>query len=153
MDAITREEAFRFLEEAPVAHIGVLSEGEPYVTPMSFVLDGERILFRTQPGKRFEAILTHPTVSIEVSTFDPDTGDWVSVIVVGEGTENTEPETSARTVELLLKKYEKAIGSPLSHGGLQPMAGFPHVVEIQITEVTGMSSGRGLSRRTRPGRL
>lgn len=153
MDEITREEALRFLAEAQVAHIGVISEGEPYVTPMSFVLDGERILFRTQPGKRFNAILGTPKVSIEVSHFEPEGGEWVSVIVTGEGTENTDPVTAARTVELLLKKYEKAIGSPLSHGALQPMSGFPHVVEVHISEITGMSSGRGFSRRTRPGRL
>ena len=53
-----------------MAHIGVLSEGEPYVTPMSFVVDDNRILFRTKPGKRYEAMMKNPVVSIEASTFD-----------------------------------------------------------------------------------
>jgi hypothetical protein len=56
-------------------------------------------------------------------------------------------------VQRLLNKYSESIGSPMGRSGLQPLAGLPHVVEVTIGEVTGMSSGRGLSPRTRPGRL
>ena len=60
------------------------SLGEPYVTPMSFVVDSDRILFRTNPGKRHEAMLENPVVSIEASTFDEETGTG-SVSSSGEG--------------------------------------------------------------------
>jgi nitroimidazol reductase NimA-like FMN-containing flavoprotein (pyridoxamine 5'-phosphate oxidase superfamily) len=153
MEPITREESLRLLAEAPVAHIGVISGGEPYVTPMSFVLDGERILFRTKSGKRFDGMLSNPTVCIEASTFDSETGDWVSVIVKGRAAETVDGDTKVLTVEKLLQKYQQALGSPLGRGGMQPMAGFPHVFEVEIVEITGMSSGRGLTPRTRPGRL
>ena len=143
----------RLLEEAPVAHIGVISNGEPYVTPMSFVVDGNRILFRTKPGKRYEGMTENPVVSVEASLYDRDSGEWSSVIARGVATESSDPETMALTVELLMKKYEKALGNPLSRGGLQPMSGFPHVVSVEITEISGMSSGRGFTPRTRPGRL
>jgi hypothetical protein len=33
------------------------------------------------------------------------------------------------------------------------METFPHVMEVTIEGITGMSSGRGLAFRTRPGRL
>jgi hypothetical protein len=56
-------------------------------------------------------------------------------------------------VELLMNKYEAVLGSPLGRGGLQPMASFPHVVAVEIEEISGMTSGRGFSYRTRPGRL
>jgi hypothetical protein len=36
---------------------------------------------------------------------------------------------------------------------LQPVAAFPHVIEVTINEISGMSSGRGFAFRTRPGRL
>ena len=49
-------EALDFLEHEMVAHVGVIDDGKPYVTPMSFALDGRRLLFRTKPGRRFEAI-------------------------------------------------------------------------------------------------
>jgi nitroimidazol reductase NimA-like FMN-containing flavoprotein (pyridoxamine 5'-phosphate oxidase superfamily) len=153
MDPISEAEALEFLRQAMVAHIGVVHGGEPYVTPMSFVVDGNRILFRTKPGKRFEAIESHPIVCVEVSSFDEETGDWVSVLVRGTATETTDDETTSRAVELLMNKYEAVLGSPLGRGGLQPMASFPHVVAVEIEEISGMTSGRGFSYRTRPGRL
>ncbi len=153
MDPISEDEARQFLNEAMVAHIGVVSNGDPYVSPMSFVLDGHQILFRTKPGKRFEAIVANPKVSIEVSRFDDETGDWISVIIQGRAEERTDPATTTRAVEMLLDKYDKVLGSPLGVGGFQAMASSPHVVAVSIDEITGMVSGRGFSFRTRPGRL
>ncbi len=153
MESITAEQARRFLDESLVAHIGVMSEGEPYVTPMSFVVDSDRILFRTKPGKRHEAMLENPAVSIEVSIFDEETGDWTSVIVRGMAAEADDDATILLTVQLLFDKYGTVLGSPLSRGGIQPMARFPHVVQVTIDEITGMTSGRGFTIRTRPGRL
>ena len=153
MEAITAEQARRFLEESLVAHIGVISLGEPYVTPMSFVVDDDRILFRTKPGKRHEAMLENPVVSIEASTFDTETGDWTSVIVRGRAAEAPDDATITLTVQLLFQKYGTVLGSPLSRGEIQPMASFPHVVQVPIDEITGMSSGGGFAVRTRPGRL
>jgi nitroimidazol reductase NimA-like FMN-containing flavoprotein (pyridoxamine 5'-phosphate oxidase superfamily) len=153
VEPISEAEAFEFLREAMVAHLGVLLDGEPYVTPMSFVLDGRRLLFRTKPGKRFEAIQENPRVCVEVSRFDDQTGDWVSVVVKGTAIERTDDETTSHAVEMLLEKYASVLGSPLGTGGLQPMASFPHVLEVTIDEMTGMTSGRGFTYRTRPGRL
>lgn len=153
MEPIDRTEALEFLTGSMVAHIGVVTNGEPYVTPMSFVVDDNRVLFRTKPGKRFEALAANPLVCIEVSTFDEKTGDWTSVIVRGKAKERTDDEITTRTIELLLEKYQSVVGTPLGHGGLQPMATFPHVVEVPIDEISGMTSGRGFSYRTRPGRL
>ena len=153
MEEITPERAKSFLSEAAVAHIGVISHGEPYVTPMSFVVQGNRILFRTKPGKRYEAMVENPSVSIEVSRFDEDSGDWSSVIVKGTAALVIDDETIAETIRLLLRKYESSIGSPLTRGGIQPMASFPHVIEVAIEEITGMTSGGFSAVRTRPGRL
>jgi nitroimidazol reductase NimA-like FMN-containing flavoprotein (pyridoxamine 5'-phosphate oxidase superfamily) len=153
MEPIDQAEAMQFLTESMVAHIGVVTDGEPYVTPMSFVVEGNRVLFRTKPGKRFEAIEANPVVCIEVSQFDSATGDWTSVVVRGRARERTDDETTALAISLLLEKYYAVVGTPLGHGGLQPMASFPHVIEVPIDEISGMNSGRGFSYRTRPGRL
>jgi len=46
------------------------------------------------------------------------------------------------------------MGSPLGQGaGLHPLGGLPHVIAVKIDDVTGLSSGRGWSRRSKPGRL
>lgn len=153
MEPITREEAFAILKTSPVAHIGVVWNDEPYVAPMSFVVDGDRILFRTMAGKKLDALRNNPVVCIEVSRYDEATGDWVSVIVRGEAHETDDDRTGDTAVTLLLEKYRPAMGPPLSRGGIQPMTGLPHVIEVIIDEITGMSSGRGWAHRTKPGRL
>lgn len=153
MEPITDAEALEFLRKGMVAHLGVVHDGDPYVTPMSFVVDNDRLLFRTKPGMRFEAIQSNPNVSVEVSRFDESTGEWMSVVVKGTAVECTDEATESKAVELLLAKYSAVLGSPLGRDGLQPMASFPHVIEVKIDEMTGMSSGRGFSFRTRPGRL
>ena len=120
---------------------------------MSFVVDGDRILFRTQAGRKLEAIEESPTVCIEACSFDESTGDWQSVIVNGKAAETVDQAIGERAVTLLLEKYVDQLGSPLGIGGLQPLASASHVIEVVVEEVTGMTSGRGFAPRTRPGRL
>ena len=153
MDTLDREQALTILETAPVAHLGMIYDGEPYVTPMSFVVSEGRILFRTMAGRKLDALRENPVVCIEASRFNDETGEWKSVIVKGRAEEVGEDELKQTTVSLLLHKYEKVMGSPLSSGGVQPLAGLPFFIKVEIQDVTGMTSGGGLSARTRPGRL
>lgn len=153
MEPLSREEALAILEDSPVAHLGMIDDGEPYVTPMSFVVEGEKILFRTMAGKKLDALRENPSVCIEASRYDEETGDWASVIVKGVARETDEESLKTDVIAGLFRKYEKVIGSPLARGGMQPLQGLPHVLVVEMREVTGMVSGRGWSRRTRPGRL
>jgi nitroimidazol reductase NimA-like FMN-containing flavoprotein (pyridoxamine 5'-phosphate oxidase superfamily) len=153
MESVSREEALEVLTGQPVAHLGIVVDGIPYVTPMSFVLDGDRILFRTMAGKKLDGIRANPAVCIETADYNPETGDWVSVIVRGTARLVDDPETRRDLIVLLYDKYEKVMGSPLSGGGLLPLGGTPYVIEVPIDEITGMSSGRGIHVRTKPGRL
>lgn len=154
MEPVSREEALEVLERQPVAHLGIAREGVPYVTPMSFVMDGDRILFRTMAGEKLDGIQSNPAVCIEAADYDSETGDWVSVIVRGKAELVDDADTSREVVALLFRKYEKVMGSPLSGGGgLMPLGGTPHVIAVRIEEVTGMSSGRGIRVRTKPGRM
>jgi nitroimidazol reductase NimA-like FMN-containing flavoprotein (pyridoxamine 5'-phosphate oxidase superfamily) len=154
MEPVSREEALGVLESQPVAHLGIAIEGVPYVTPMSFVMDGDRILFRTMAGEKLDGIQSNPAVCVEAADYDAETGNWVSVIVRGTAKLVDDPNTSQEVVALLYRKYEKVMGSPLSGGGaLMPLGGTPHVVAVHIEEVSGMSSGRGVKVRTKPGRM
>lgn len=154
MERLSREEALELLENQPVAHFGVVRDGHPYVTPMSFVLDGEVILFRTMAGEKLEGIKSNPSVCIEVSSYDETSGDWVSAIVSGEASEVLDDELRAKTTSLLFNKYADVLGSPFSHGGgMRPLQGFPHVIQVVIEEISGMTAGSAWAARTRPGRL
>lgn len=154
MDPLTREEAFDLLGRELVAHLGVIVDGEPSVYPMSYVLDGDRILFRTMAGAKLDGIRANPRVCIEVSNFNSETGDWKSVIVRGTATFVDSDATSQSLIAQLFSKYEKVMGSPMSAGGgLMPLGGQPYVIEVPIEEISGMSSHGGFHIRTKPGRL
>ena len=153
MNEMSRAEAMELLGSAPVAHIGVVFDGDPYVSPVSFVVIGDRIAFRTVPGRRLEALRSHPQVSIEVSKFDTATGEWASVVVNGQAHEIEDTPLRTEVVSRLFEKYREAIGSPMSRGGLQPLTGLPHVVVVEIDEISGRVSGSGFGHRIRPGRL
>jgi nitroimidazol reductase NimA-like FMN-containing flavoprotein (pyridoxamine 5'-phosphate oxidase superfamily) len=153
MDTLSREESLELLDTSLVAHIGFISDDSPYVTPMSYVRDGDRLLFRTEAGKKLDALRSNPAVCVEVSVFDDQTGDWASVIVTGVASEVTDDHSKQVAVDGLFRRYSRVMGDPLRSGGLQPLPGFPHVIEVSIDDISGMSSGRGFSARTRPGRL
>ena len=153
METLDRDEALRILEAAPVAHLGMIDSGLPYVTPMSFVVSGEYVVFRTMAGRKLDAIRANPRVCVEASDFDPATGDWSSVIVTGAARLVDEEDMKTATVSALLRKYESVMGSPLSSGGIRPLGDMPHFIAVEIEDVSGMTSGRGFSTRTRPGRL
>lgn len=153
MDTLTSEECQSLLEEEKVAHIGVITDGGPYVTPISYVLVGGHLAFRTAPGRRTEAIEADPRVSIEVSRYDEETGDWSSVIVTGTARVMPEGEDSDQVVvDALFDKYRHAYQSLLSVPsgiGLGPR----FIVTVEIAEISGRTSGGFLTQRTRPGRL
>lgn len=153
MERLDRDEALEVLENAPVAHLGMIDRGDPYVTPMSFVVSSGRVLFRTMPGRKLDALRANPKVCIEASLYDGETGSWSSVIITGEASEVEEDELKTTTIAMLLRKYESVMGSPLGSGGLRPLDGPAAFIKVEIDEVTGMSSGGGLTSRTRPGRL
>lgn len=153
MDRISQEEAYEVLANSPVAHLAMIDDGKPYITPMSFVIEGDRIFFRTMAGRKLEALRENPAVCIEAVSYDEQTGDWVSVIVTGNAVETDDDDVKTSVISELLRKYEKVIGSPLQRGGMQPLSGLPHVLVVEIEEISGMASGRGWSQRTRPGRL
>ena len=153
MEPLAPEKARSLLETAMVGHLGVVADGEPYVTPISFVVDGNRILFRTKVGRKLAAIDQSPRVCLEICHVDEESGDWESVLVTGSAQAVDDRPTGELTVHLLYEKYSRWLGSPLDRGGLQTLPGWPQVVAIEIDSISGVSSHDGFSSRTRPGRL
>jgi nitroimidazol reductase NimA-like FMN-containing flavoprotein (pyridoxamine 5'-phosphate oxidase superfamily) len=153
MEDLSEQRARDFLAAADVGHLAVVDRGKPYVTPMSFVLHENTILLRTGFGRRLEAIRANPDVCVEVSDFDSGTGDWTSVVAEGHAREVDDGELEATAVQLLLQKYEAAIGSPFRMSVVQPLPTWHVVVAIDIDTIGGRSAGGGLGSKFTPGRL
>jgi nitroimidazol reductase NimA-like FMN-containing flavoprotein (pyridoxamine 5'-phosphate oxidase superfamily) len=146
---LTENEAKELLERAEVAHLGVIADGEPYVTAVSFVISGNLFLFRTGPGRRLKAIESGSPVCVEVSEYDSETGDWASVVAVGPGSVIADTALEAGTVDALHAKYRKVIESSVT---VEAAAGSV-AVAVMLGRMSGRSSGKAWAPRTRPGRL
>jgi nitroimidazol reductase NimA-like FMN-containing flavoprotein (pyridoxamine 5'-phosphate oxidase superfamily) len=153
MDPLTRPEIDQILAESPVAHLGVVDEnGGPYVTPLSYVYTGDTIAFRTLEGRRIAALRANPRVCIEVMEYEPEGGDWLSVIAFGTAEIVEDDIAAGAFIAQLLHKYEQTFEGLF---GLPAREGLTvaYVVRVLLDDVSGRTSGRFLSTRTRPGRL
>lgn len=153
MEELTRTQIDHLLETQPVAHIGVVSAAEPYVTPTSFVFVDGSVWFRTAEGRRLNALRSSPRTCVEVTRYHRYTGMWESVIGWGDAVVHDDPRQQLWVADLLETKYRDPLealeGIPIERIEHEDIA----AVEIPLDEVSGRSALRPGGRRTRPGRL
>ena len=77
------------LAAAAVGRVGVLVDSAPEIYPVNHAVDGESVLFRTDPGNKLHAVERSPSVCFEADGIDADArGGW-SVLVKGRAVELT----------------------------------------------------------------
>lgn len=153
MHELTAEQSYEILDAAEVAHLGVIADGDPYVTPVSFVRKGDKLVMRTADGMRLQALRENPRACLEVSVVDAATGDWKSVIAWGDVSEIQDEVAEAEAVGLFFEKYKRVEGPMTVWTVPELLPGTAVVLRLQISRMSGRSSGTGVSRSTRPGRL
>jgi uncharacterized protein len=131
LEVLGRDDCLRLLALASLGRVGFTSGALPTVLPVSFHLDGERILVRTGRGGQLDAALQGVVVAFEVDDFDPIHRSGWSVAVIGVATEVSDPT-----------ELDRARHSPLAHWA-------PPVDEVVIAISTEFVSGR----RTNTGSL
>lgn len=151
MNQLTPQEVAEVIAGAKFAHIGVISNGNPYVTPISFVALGDGIAFRSLTGKRLDAIAANPRVSIEITDYTAETGSWRCVIADGHAVVIEDPNEEASIIQSLLQRYSESFNSLL--GDTAPSLNKAYVIKVVFDAVSGRSSGTFLQPKTRPGRL
>jgi len=127
MEHLTPKECWALLASTPVGRIGLLHDSAPEIYPVNFAVDGESVLFRTDPGTKLRAMDRSPSVCFQVDGVDPaDRTGW-SVLVKGRAMELTHPSDLLTASELDLPYWvagEKA-----------------HWVRIVAHEITGRRIG------------
>ena len=77
-----RDECLAAISREQVGRLAVVHAGAPMIYPVNFVLDGDDIVFRSDPGTKVTSGLRSP-VCFEVDHLNPRTHDGWSVVVTG----------------------------------------------------------------------
>ena len=70
MEDLSRQECWELLAGRSVGRLAVITEENlPFVVPVNYALDGETVVFRSDFGTKFDALLRHP-VAFQVDSID-----------------------------------------------------------------------------------
>ena len=97
---LSREECLKVLAEGFIGRLGCHGPDEVYVVPVSYALDGEKILGQTTVGKKVEMMRANPRVCLQVDS-GTALDDWQSVIVWGRYEELSAGESPAAARKLI----------------------------------------------------
>lgn len=151
MNILTPDEIADVVAEARVAHIGVVADGEPHVTPLPYVPFGNGIASARSPEGGPMPLRGIRGLAVEITLVDDKTASWRSVVASGNSSVIDDSQEAAEAVQLLLQRYAESFESLLGDKGAT--LGRASVVRIDFDEVAGRGSDGHLQRRTRPGRL
>jgi nitroimidazol reductase NimA-like FMN-containing flavoprotein (pyridoxamine 5'-phosphate oxidase superfamily) len=99
LEEIPRDECLRLVASTAVGRIAVaLPGGPPLVVPVNYALDGEVVVFRSDPGSKILALREQP-VSFQVDFVDPFHRTGWSVLIQGVAYEATAAEVEHLAIE------------------------------------------------------
>ncbi len=140
----TKEQMEQILREAPIGRLATVLGDQPYVVPMAFVYDSDKIYLHSKPdGQKLEAIQKNPKVCFEVDQYaglitDPKPCSfdmrYRSVLSYGQARVVTETEEKMRILQVIIDKYAGGVEVEVL---TQKMADAVAVVEITVNEMTG----------------
>jgi len=141
---LTESEIWELARSVSFAHLGCSADGRLYVVPVSFTVDGGRILGMTTAGMKIEMMRKNPDVCVQVEAVESLTS-WQSGILWGRF-EELEGQERAEAARLLLDKYG-ALYENLGQATLRGRVAAPPRLDnqaapmiayaITITEVSG----------------
>lgn len=103
MERLDRDECLKLMERHP-ACVGrvALAGPRPVIFPVNYAIDGNNIVFRTDPGTKFDAAVQKSYVAFEVDWVEPTWQIGWSVVARGQARVVTEPEELERVRRLPL---------------------------------------------------
>jgi len=128
-DELSAQECRDLLATQEVGRVGLCSAQGPMVLPVSYVLDGDSVVFRTAPYGVLGRYAWHGLVAFEVDHADPATRTGWSVVVRGEG-DLVEGEEELALIRAFHNPQPWAPGSRLLY------------VRLAWDEITGRRVGR-----------
>lgn len=77
------ESSWALLRRNDVGRLAVSIRGHPFVFPVSYLVDGDVIVFRTGEGTKLDNLFSSPSIALEIDHVDLEAGEAWSVVVAG----------------------------------------------------------------------
>jgi nitroimidazol reductase NimA-like FMN-containing flavoprotein (pyridoxamine 5'-phosphate oxidase superfamily) len=101
---LSQEEAFALISASKIGRLGCVDNGEPYVVPINYVVEERSIYSHSLPGRKIEAMRTHPRVCLQVDQIADDF-HWRSAIAFGDFEEIRVPSDRRLILSKLLARF------------------------------------------------
>jgi nitroimidazol reductase NimA-like FMN-containing flavoprotein (pyridoxamine 5'-phosphate oxidase superfamily) len=124
IEPLNRDRCLELLREDEIGRLAVLADGGPLILPVNYRMDGESVVFRTDPGLKLDEGV-RARACFEIDHFDRDNRSGWSVIAAGRLEEITRYEA---------KTWERIHDLPV-----EPWAGGAkaHWVRLVPSRITG----------------
>jgi nitroimidazol reductase NimA-like FMN-containing flavoprotein (pyridoxamine 5'-phosphate oxidase superfamily) len=114
LQVLDRAECLRLLATEEVGRLGVVVAGRPEIFPVNYAVDGDEVMFRTDPGTKLAAAVQGPVV-FEVDHLDPTTRSAWSVILHGRAHQVSSFDSPALRRRLMQLHIYPWTGTPKAH--------------------------------------
>jgi nitroimidazol reductase NimA-like FMN-containing flavoprotein (pyridoxamine 5'-phosphate oxidase superfamily) len=129
-------EAREVIKAGKVGRLGCIDKDEPYVVPINYLLDERSIYSHSLPGRKIDAMRSHPRACLQVDQIDDDF-HWRSAIAFGNFEEIDRPSERRAILGKLLSRFPKL--TPVESRIVQDAAAPDSVVfRIIVDRVTGV---------------
>ena len=97
IESMTRQASIDLLKRAHLARLGYIHDGQPYIVPMLFVLDGNYLYGISTEGQKIDRMRANPRVCVEVDEL-VTVQQWQTVVILGqyEDLPDTEQHATSR---------------------------------------------------------
>ena len=140
IQSMTREASNELLARAKVGRLACAHEGQPYITPMSFIYEADCLYSFSTVGQKVTWMRANPLVCVETEEL-VNRQNWASVIVFGRYEELPKtPSDSNRTLayDLLQRRptwWEPGYAKTVIDGKERPLEGV--YFRIHVSKITG----------------
>ena len=137
MKMLNNDEARRLFQTARIGRLGCVVNGEPYVVPINYQLEGDDLYSHSLPGLKISGLRENPHACVQVDEIESDL-HWRSAIAFGKYEEITKPHERSDILTKLLHKFPML--TPVESAiAIDGSAAEVIVFRIRIERMTGVS--------------
>ena len=134
--ALSDVEAREVIKNGKIGRLGCIDNQDPYVVPINYLADDDTIYSHSLPGRKIDAMRSHPRACLQVDQIDDDF-HWRSAIAFGNFEEITLPADRREILGKLLLRFPSLtpVESMIIHDAAAPDS---IVFRIVVDRVTGV---------------